>query len=234
MSTENLAPQVISRLMREISQLVKNPPEGIKYSEEDNDNSVSEIYAIITGPEGTPFAGGEFKLKLVISEEYPNAPPRGYFITRLVVLRTLITLMNMFDNFLFLHYHYLIRIFHPNIANNGDICVNTLKKDWTSEITLTHVLQVIRCLLIVPFPESSLNDEAGKLFLDSYEEFASRAKLITKVHAMDGKTSGNSTYNTDESSNINSSSQQNQQISSKETALKKKEKEIKKKNLKRL
>jgi len=112
--------------------------------------------------------------------------------------------------------------------------VNTLKKDWTSEITLTHVLQVIRCLLIVPFPESSLNDEAGKLFLDSYEEFASRAKLITKVHAMDGKTSGNSTYNTDESSNINSSSQQNQQISSKETALKKKEKEIKKKNLKRL
>lgn len=139
----------------------------------------------------------------------------------------------LFDNFLFLHYHYLIRIFHPNIANNGDICVNTLKKDWTSEISLTHVLQVIRCLLIVPFPESSLNDEAGKLFLDSYEEFASRAKLITKVHAMDGKTSGNSTY-TDESSNVNSSSQQNQQISSKETALKKKEKETKKKNLKRL
>lgn len=111
--------------------------------------------------------------------------------------------------------------------------MNTLKKDWTSEITLTHVLQVIRCLLIVPFPESSLNDEAGKLFLDSYEEFASRAKLITKVHAMDGKTSGNSTY-TDESSNVNSSSQQNQQICSKETALKKKEKETKKKNLKRL
>jgi len=109
--------------------------------------------------------------------------------------------------------------------------VNTLKKDWTSEITLTHVLQVIRCLLIVPFPESSLNDEAGKLFLDSYEEFASRAKVITKVHAMDGKTSGNSTHN-DESSN--SSSQQNQQISTKETALKKKEKETKKKNLKRL
>lgn len=220
--------------MREISQLVKNPPEGIKYSEGDNDNSVSEIYAIITGPEGTPFAGGEFKLKLVISEEYPNAPPRGYFITRWVFLLTLITNYKYFlDNFLFFHNHYLIRIFHPNIANNGDICVNTLKKDWTSEITLTHVLQVIRCLLIVPFPESSLNDEAGKLFLDSYEEFASRAKLITKVHAMDGKTSGNSTY-TDESSNVNSSSQQNQQICSKETALKKKEKEIKKKNLKRL
>ena len=47
-----------------------------------------------------------------------------------------------------------------------------------------HVLQVIRCLLIVPFPESSLNDEAGKLFMDSYEEYSRRAKLMTGVHAM--------------------------------------------------
>ena len=95
MSTENLAPQVISRLMREIGQLVKKAPDGIEYCNE-NDNSVSEIYAILKGPEGTPFTGGEFKLKLVISEEYPNTPPRGYFLTR---------------------------IFHPNVANNGTINV---------------------------------------------------------------------------------------------------------------
>jgi ubiquitin-conjugating enzyme E2 S len=39
-------------------------------------------------------------------------------------------------------------------------------------------------LLIVPFPESSLNDEAGRLFMDSYDEYAQRAKLMTGVHAM--------------------------------------------------
>jgi ubiquitin-conjugating enzyme E2 S len=59
--------------------------------------------------------------------------------------------------------------------------VNTLKRDWTAEVTLKHILQVIRCLLIVPFPESSLNDEAGKLFMDSYEEFARRARIMTTV-----------------------------------------------------
>uniref|UniRef100_M4BUT4 UBC core domain-containing protein n=1 Tax=Hyaloperonospora arabidopsidis (strain Emoy2) TaxID=559515 RepID=M4BUT4_HYAAE len=48
---------------------------------------------------------------------------------------------------------------------------------------LSHVLQVVRCLLIVPFPESSLNDEAGKLFLESYDEYARRAKLWTDIHA---------------------------------------------------
>lgn len=63
----------------------------------------------------------------------------------------------------------------------GDICVNTLKRDWNADVTIRHVLQVIRCLLIVPFPESSLNDEAGKLFMDSYEEFARRARIMTNV-----------------------------------------------------
>lgn len=66
--------------------------------------------------------------------------------------------------------------------SNGAICVNTLKKDWTPETTFSHVLSVIRCLLIVPFPESSLNDEAGKLFMESYEEYSKRAKLMASIH----------------------------------------------------
>lgn len=64
----------------------------------------------------------------------------------------------------------------------GAICVNTLKKDWTAETTFSHVLSVIRCLLINPFPESSLNDEAGKLFMESYDEYSKRARLMTDVH----------------------------------------------------
>ena len=35
----------------------------------------------------------------------------------------------------------------------------------------------------MPFPESSLNDEAGKLFMESYDEYARRARLLTAVHA---------------------------------------------------
>lgn len=49
MATENLAPQVISRLMNEIKDLVKTPAEGIEYVEND-ENSVSEIHAMISGP----------------------------------------------------------------------------------------------------------------------------------------------------------------------------------------
>ena len=191
MATENLAPQMVSRLLGEIRQLVRHPPEGVQYIESD-ENSVSEVHALISGPEGTPFVGGAFRIKLVISGDYPNSPPKGYFLTK---------------------------IFHPNVANNGDICVNTLKKDWTAEVTLTHVLQVIRCLLIVPFPESSLNDEAGKMFMDSYDEYAARARIVTEVHALPNKKV---------------SADAEESIPSGENVQKKKEKDAKKKSLKRL
>jgi ubiquitin-conjugating enzyme E2 S len=157
MNDVNLSPQVISRILGEIRELNRNPADGIEFIDND-ENSVSEVHAIISGPEGTPFHLGKFRLKLVLSHEYPAAPPRGFFLTK---------------------------IYHPNVSSNGDICVNTLKKDWSPETTLKHVLQVIRCLLIVPFPESSLNDEAGKLFMDSYDQFARRARLMTNVHAID-------------------------------------------------
>ena len=200
MATENLAPQVISRLMGEVRDLVRNPPEGIEYVSEE-DATVSEIHAMITGPEETPFYGGRFRMKLVISEDYPNSPPRGYFLTK---------------------------IFHPNVASNGDICVNTLKRDWNSEVTIKHILQVIRCLLIIPFPESSLNDEAGKLFMESYDEYAARARIMTEVHALPAETKNGKMGA--EGSNVDG----NDEVADKISAQKKKEKDAKKKSLKRL
>lgn len=114
--------------------------------------------AEIEGPEDTPYHTRYFQLKLVLSTDFPSKPPRGYFLTK---------------------------IYHPNVdPTTGAICVNTLKKDWTSTTSLSHVLTVIRCLLIVPFPESSLNDEAGKNFMESYDEYAKRARLLAGVHGL--------------------------------------------------
>ena len=44
--------------------------------------------------------------------------------------------------------------------------------------------------MIVPFPESSLNDEAGKNFMKDYDEYARRAKLMAGVHGMTCWSSG--------------------------------------------
>lgn len=42
---------------------------------------------------------------------------------------------------------------------------------------------MIRCLLIIPFPESALNEVAAKMFLDDYNEYCKHAKLITELYA---------------------------------------------------
>jgi ubiquitin-conjugating enzyme E2 S len=48
---------------------------------------------------------------------------------------------------------------------------------------IRHVLQVIRCLLIEPYPESALNEEAGKALLEDYAEYEKYARLMTSLHA---------------------------------------------------
>jgi ubiquitin-conjugating enzyme E2 S len=109
------------------------------------------------GPADTPYEGRCFALKLVFGRDYPATPPRAFFLTK---------------------------IYHPNVdMSTGAVCVNVLKKDWQPAVmNVQHICTVIRCLLIVPYPESSLNDEAGKLFMSSYQEYYRRAKILTEVH----------------------------------------------------
>lgn len=106
---------------------------------------------------GTPYAGGTFKVKLALGKDFPQTPPKGFFLTK---------------------------IFHPNVAKNGEICVNTLKKDWNPDLSIKHILLTVKCLLIFPNPESALNEEAGKLLLEHYSGFAQRAKMMTEIHAL--------------------------------------------------
>ncbi|XP_073001589.1 ubiquitin-conjugating enzyme E2 22-like isoform X1 [Typha latifolia] len=154
-TNENLPPNVIKQLAKELKNLDEAPPEGIKVVV--NDDDFSTIFADIEGPGGTPYENGIFRMKLILSHDFPQSPPKGYFLTK---------------------------IFHPNIATNGEICVNTLKKDWNPTLGLRHVLLVVRCLLIEPFPESALNEQAGKMLLENYDEYARHARLYTGIHAL--------------------------------------------------
>lgn len=142
---------------REIRELRDKPCEGIRVSV--NEGDLSDVSAEIDGPAGTPYEDGLFRLRLSLPPDYPASPPKGRFVTR---------------------------VFHPNVAKDGDVCVNVLKRDWRPGMGLRHALLAIRCLMIEPFPESALNEDAGKLLLDDYSEYAKRAALMTRIHASGG------------------------------------------------
>lgn len=154
---KSLRPEVAKRMMQEFRKLSKAELGGIKLKLDEN--NLSEIQATVEGPAETPFEGGEFDFKLEIGDEFPQKPPKGYFLTK---------------------------IFHPNISDAGAICVSTLSSDWTEDMGLDHLLLSIKCLLLQPNPSSALNEEAGRLFSENYEDYCSRAKLMTQVYAMKG------------------------------------------------
>nr|XP_002131307.1 ubiquitin-conjugating enzyme E2 S [Ciona intestinalis] len=152
---ENLSPHIVRQVYKEFTSLKNEPVEGIQVTI--NEDDVSEIHAVIEGPQGTPFAGGIFKMKLCLTRDFPASPPKGFFLTK---------------------------IFHPNVSSSGEICVNTLKQDWNSKMGIRNVLLTIKCLLIHPNPESALNEEAGRLLLEHYADYEERAKLMTEIHAL--------------------------------------------------
>ena len=59
--------------------------------------------AIIMGPEDCPYSGGIFVLNIQYPDGYPFSPPEVNFLTR---------------------------IYHPNIDENGKICVDILREKW--------------------------------------------------------------------------------------------------------
>ena len=81
--------------------------------------------------------------------------------------------------------------------------------------------QVIKCLLVVPNPESALNEEAGKLLLEGslkqnlshltqqllleYDEYSKRAKIFTEIHAARGPKAEVSRKRSDNSTEANAS-----------------------------
>lgn len=50
-------------------------------------------------------------------------------------------ILTLLFNLCFLGF-FMTKIFHPNVANNGEICVNTLKKDWKPDLGVKHILLV--------------------------------------------------------------------------------------------
>ncbi|XP_032726683.1 ubiquitin-conjugating enzyme E2 N-like [Lontra canadensis] len=90
------------RIIKETQCLLAEPVLGIK-AEPDEINT--HYFCVVnTGPQGSPFEGGTFKLELFLPEEYPKAAPNVHFTTK---------------------------IYHPNVDKLGRVRSDILKGKWS-------------------------------------------------------------------------------------------------------
>lgn len=66
---------ILKSLYRQQNDLLINYPEGVKINI--NADDYLDIQADLRGPFGTPYEDGIFRMRLVIPNDFPNAPPKG-------------------------------------------------------------------------------------------------------------------------------------------------------------
>ncbi|KAL5727414.1 hypothetical protein ACHQM5_000617 [Ranunculus cassubicifolius] len=111
----------------------------------------------IKGPTNSPYAGGVFQLSVHFPSEYPFKPPKVMFKTQ---------------------------VYHPNINNDGSICVDVLKEQWSPALTISKVLASICELLSKPNPDDPLVPEIAELYRSDKAKYEKTARAWTQKYAL--------------------------------------------------
>ena len=111
---------------------------------------------VIAGPSDSPYEGGVFKLELFLPADYPMAPPKVRFLTKM---------------------------YHPNIDKLGRICLDILKDKWSPALQIRTVLLSIQALLSAPNPDDPLDNGVADHWKSNEPEALQVAKQWTQQYA---------------------------------------------------
>lgn len=130
--------ETVKRLIKDVRDIRKNPLEsnGIYYKHDDE--NILKGYALIIGPEGTPYEHGFYFFEIEYPYDYPYKPPKISFKTNQDRIR-----------------------FNPNLYTAGKVCLSLLNtwrgEQWTSCQTISSILLTV-CTV---FNEQPLLNEPG-------------------------------------------------------------------------
>ena len=124
----------IERINKELKNITKDLPDN--YSAFPH-GDIYNWQAVIPGPSDTPYQDGVFFLNIHIPEDYPMAPPRVSFTSR---------------------------IFHCNINSNGAISLDILNDHWSPSLSISSLLVSIASLLSDPNPDDPLVPDIARIY----------------------------------------------------------------------
>ncbi|EEA07260.1 ubiquitin-conjugating enzyme family protein [Cryptosporidium muris RN66] len=145
---------ISKRIQKETLNLASDPPPGINAQPDPQNYRYFKI--LMSGPEGTPYEGGYYKLELFLPEQYPMEPPKVRFLTK---------------------------IYHPNIDKLGRICLDILKDKWSPALQIRTVLLSIQALLSSPEPDDPLDTTVADHFKNNPTEAEKTARQWNSTYA---------------------------------------------------
>ncbi|KAI8873163.1 ubiquitin-conjugating enzyme E2 N [Ramicandelaber brevisporus] len=145
---------VPKRILKEIERLQSDPIPDI--TAVPSDSNIRHFQVSMKGPSSSPFSGGNFKLELFLPEDYPMAPPKVRFMTR---------------------------IYHPNIDKLGRICLDILKDKWSPALQVRTVLLSVQALLSSPNPDDPLANDVAQHWKENESAAIETAKEWTARYA---------------------------------------------------
>ncbi|KAF0984174.1 hypothetical protein FDP41_007351 [Naegleria fowleri] len=139
-SQANSQSSTTKRLQSELMNLMMSKTAGI--SAFPDEGNMFKWTGTLKGSEGTPYEGQTYKLSLSFSNDYPFKVPVVRFITP---------------------------IYHPNVDQYGNICLDILKDKWSATYNVRTVLLSIQSLMGDPNIDDPLNGEAAAVYSDPVE-----------------------------------------------------------------
>lgn len=144
-----------ARLMNEMKSMLVSSGQRM-YDVYVSESDMSFWKVVMMGPEGSAYENGTFLLYLHAAENYPTFAPEVRFVTR---------------------------IMHPNINAHGRICHALLGRDWTSDITMTALLDTVFGLLMQAELSDPINTTTTLDYHHDQIDFADEVRNHVTKHA---------------------------------------------------